>query len=141
MWSSASPRVPQPGFESAETNACVWAVAPLEVVPWLPFSSLTTRLLGSSSSHSIKEEGPGVRDQEGSSLRENSMGWEQQESWRRPHWFFICRRDRVPMHESRQSTASQPLSGEWKMGRRQWRSRDMLGWTRHGKRNQSASCF
>lgn len=80
----------------------------------LSFSSLTSWLLSSPSSHSMKEKGPSARDQEASSCTESSMGWEQQEAWWRPHRFFLHRSDRVPINEPRQK--SQPLSGEWKMG-------------------------
>lgn len=69
------------------------------------------------------------------------MEWEQQEGWRRPRRFFICRSDRGLVDKLDKNTASQSLSGEWKMGRRQRRPGDMLGWTRHGKSNQSAFCF
>lgn len=69
------------------------------------------------------------------------MGWEQREGWRRPRRFFICRSNRGPVDKPDKSTVCQLLSGEWKTGRRQRRHGDMLGWTRCGKRNQSAFCF
>lgn len=55
------------------------------------------------------------------------MGWEQQEGSRRPRRFFICRSDRGQVDKLDKNTASQSLSGEWKMGRRRRRPGDMLG--------------